>query len=76
MTNMTPAEEKLQKYFDKLLLLVENTSQNEEDSILLAGAMMSVARILYFDNLSTRESEHIIEHNPRDFIQLIKPTIH
>ncbi len=34
MTNMTPAEEKLQKYFDKLLLLVENTSQNEEDSIL------------------------------------------
>ena len=52
MTNMTPAEEKLQKYFDKLLLLVENTSQNEEDSILLAGAMMSVARILYFDNFS------------------------
>ena len=76
MTDMTPAEEKLQKYFDKLLLLVENTSQNEEDSILLAGAMMSVARILYFDNLSEKESEHIIEHNTRDFIQLIKPTIH
>jgi len=38
--------------------------------------MMSVARILYFDNLSEKEAETIIEHNTNDFIYLIKPTIH
>tara|TARA_R100001460_G_scaffold24487_3_gene49183 strand:+ start:2552 stop:2782 length:231 start_codon:yes stop_codon:yes gene_type:complete len=76
MENISPAEKKLQDYFDKILFLVENTSKSEEDSILLAGAMMSVARILYFDNLSKEEAANIVEHNTRDFISLIKPTIH
>jgi len=76
MENMSLAEKKLQDYFDKILFLVENTSKSEEDSILLAGAMMSVARILYFDNLSKEEAANIVEHNTRDFISLIKPTIH
>ena len=73
---ISPAEQKLQDYFDKLLVLVEKTSKTEEDSILLAGAMMSVARIIYFDNLVEKEADAIIEHNTRDFINLIKPTIH
>ena len=76
MTNITVAEQKLQDYFDKLLLLVEKTSKTEEDSVLLAGAMMSVARILYFDNLSKEEASSVMEHNTIDFIELIKPTIH
>ena len=69
-------KKKLQDYFDQILFLVEKTSKSEEDSILLAGAMMSVARILYFDNLSKEEAANIVEHNTRDFITLIKPTIH
>jgi hypothetical protein len=76
MRIITPAEQKLQDYFDKLLVLVEKTSKTEEDSILLAGAMMSVARILYFDNLSKEEASSVMEHNTIDFIELIKPTIH
>ena len=76
MTNITVAEQKLQDYFDKLLVLVEKTSKTEEDSVLLAGAMMSVARILYFDNLSKEEAKSVMEHNTIDFIELMKPTIH
>jgi hypothetical protein len=76
MRIITPAEQKLQDYFDKLLVLVEKTSKTEEDSVLLAGAMMSVARILYFDNLSKEEASSVMEHNTIDFIELIKPTIH
>jgi|TARA_R110000787_G_scaffold146804_1_gene260536 hypothetical protein len=73
---ISPAEQKLQDYFDKLLVLVEKTSKTEEDSILLAGAMMSVARIIYFDNLVEKEAETVMKHNTIDFIKLIKPTIH
>ncbi len=76
MTDIVSTEQKLQNFFEKIMVLVENTSKSEEDSILLAGAMMSVARILYFDNLSKEEAANIVEHNTRDFISLIKPTIH
>ncbi len=73
---MTNAEAKLAQYFETLMLLVEKSSKSEEDSILLAGAMMSVARILYFDNLSKEEAKSVMEHNTIDFIELMKPTIH
>ena len=73
---MTEAEAKLQSYFEQLMVFVENTSKSSEDSILLAGAMMSVARILYFDNLVKKDAGSIMEHNTIDFIELIKPTIH
>ena len=73
---MTAAEEKLQNYFNQILAYVENTSKSSEDSILLAGAMMSIARIIYFDNLNKEEAKNIIEHNTFDFVDLIKPTIH
>ena len=76
MTNMTPAEEKLQKYFDKLLLLVENTSQNEEDSILLAGAMMAASRVLFYEHLNAKEAQNLFDQGGLDLIELVKPTIH
>ena len=76
MDTLSPAEKKLQSYFDQILAYVENTSKSEEDSILLAGAMMSVARILYFDNLVKKDAGSIMEHNTINFIELIKPTIH
>ena len=75
-TKYSPVELQLQKYFEKLLIMAEKTSKTSEDSILLAGAMMGVARILYFDNLSNAEAESIIDYNTSDFIQVIKPKIH
>ena len=73
---MTPAEQKLQNYFEQLMVMAENTSKSSEDSILLAGAMMSVSRILYYDNLNKEQAKHIMEQNTFDFVELIKPTIH
>jgi|TARA_R110000751_G_scaffold43928_1_gene100991 hypothetical protein len=73
---MTNAEAKLAQYFETLMLLVEKSSKSEEDSILLAGAMMSVARVLYFDNLTPYEAKNIMDANTIDLIDVIKPTIH
>ena len=70
------AEEKLQLFFEELLDKAEKSSKSTEDSILLAGAMMGVARILYFDYFSKEEANNIIDYNTSDFIELIKPTIH
>tara|TARA_R110000803_G_scaffold196945_2_gene260400 strand:+ start:580 stop:813 length:234 start_codon:yes stop_codon:yes gene_type:complete len=73
---MTEVEIKINIFFEKIMYLVENTSKTQEDSILLAGAMMSAARILYFDNLGSKEGQQIMDANTVDFIDLIKPTIH
>ena len=73
---MTPAEDKLGYYFEQLMIMVEKTSKSDEDSILLAGAMMSVARVLYFNNLGPDEGQHIMDANTVDFVNLMKPTIH
>ena len=48
---MIEAELKLAKYFDSLMEYAENSSQSEQDSILLAGAMMAVSRVLFYDHL-------------------------
>tara|TARA_R110000824_G_scaffold399930_1_gene606368 strand:- start:365 stop:586 length:222 start_codon:yes stop_codon:yes gene_type:complete len=73
---MTSAEAKLQTFMEKLMVLTENTSKSEEDSILLAGAMMSVSHILYYNNLVQTEAKQIIDGNTVDLIDLVKPTIH
>ena len=75
-TKVLNAEQKLQTFFEELLVWAEKSSKSHEDSILLAGAMMGVSRILYFENLSKEEAKTIVEHNTYDFIDLIKPTIH
>ena len=48
----------------------------EADSILLAGAFMSVARVLYFNNLNPDQATDIMNANTVDFVELMKPTIH
>ena len=73
---MTLAEQKLQDWFEQLMVMAEKTSQNEQDSIILAGAFMNAAKALYYNNLRPEEASHIMETNTVDFIKLIKPTIH
>ena len=73
---MTEAEEKLTEYFDKLMLIAKNTSKNPEDSILLAGAMMAVSRVLFYDHLSEKEAQTLSDQGGLDLIELVKPTIH
>tara|TARA_R110002020_G_scaffold102084_1_gene239989 strand:- start:425 stop:697 length:273 start_codon:yes stop_codon:yes gene_type:complete len=74
--NLTPADLKLRRLFGVLMKLVENTGKNQEDCILLAGAMISVAKLLYFDNFSNDEASQLWETSLADFNELIKPTIH
>ena len=73
---MTEAEEKLHKWFEELMVMAEKTSKCDEDNILLAGAFMSAARVLYFNHMNPDDAKHIMEQNTFDFIELIKPTIH
>ena len=73
---MTEAEEKLARWFEELMVMAEKTSKSEEDSILLAGAFMSAARVLYYNHLNPVEAANIMEANTVDLIELIKPTIH
>ena len=73
---LTEAEIRLQELFSNLLEYVENTSQNNQDSILLAGAMMGVAQMLLYEKLVPVEADRLMDHNTADFVALIKPTIH
>ena len=73
---ITDAEHKLHSFYTQILEYVENTSKSEEDSILLAGAFMSVARVLYFNNLNPDQATDIMNANTVDFVELMKPTIH
>ena len=68
--------EKLEDYYNGLMAIVEKSAKTEEENILLAGAMMAVAKILYYKNLPENQADEILEHNSRDLINLIKPTIH
>ena len=73
---MRTQTERLQVYFNKLVVVTDQSTMSHEDQILMAGAMMAVAKMLYHDNLSEVEYNNILEHNVRDLINLIKPTIH
>ena len=73
---ITDAEHKLHSFYTQILEYVENTSKSEEDSILLAGAFMSAARVLYFNHMNPEDAHQIMEQNTVDFVDLIKPTIH
>ena len=73
---MSQAEEKLHKWFEELMVMADKTSKCDEDNILLAGAFMSAARVLYFNHMNPDDAKHIMEQNTFDFIELIKPTIH
>ena len=71
----TPVE-KLQEYFVELMDFSDKSTQSSEDQVLLAGAMMGAAKMLYQNNLSEQEFNDIMDHNGKDLINLIKPTIH
>ena len=71
----TPVE-KLQEYFVELMAFSDKSTQSSEDQVLLAGAMMGAAKMLYQNNLSLQEYNDIMDHNGKDLINLIKPTIH
>ena len=71
----TPLE-KLQEYFVELMAFSDKCTQSSEDQVLLAGAMMGAAKMLYSNNLSLQEYNDIMDHNGKDLINLIKPTIH
>ena len=71
----TPVE-KLQEYFVELMAFSDKSTQTSEDQVLLAGAMMGAAKMLYQNNLSEQEFNDIMDHNGKDLINLIKPTIH
>ena len=73
---MIEAELKLAKYFDSLMEFAENSSQSDQDSILLAGAMMAVSRVLFYDHLSEKEAQTLSDQGGLDLIELVKPTIH
>ena len=73
---MVDAQEKLADYFDKLMSIAKNSSKSSEESILLAGAMMAVSRVLFYDHLSEKEAKNLSDQGGLDLIELIKPTIH
>ncbi len=76
MKKMLTATDKLQEYFNELINFSDTAVASQEEQVLLAGAMMAVAKMLYHNNLSEQEYNNIMDHNGRDLINLIKPTIH
>ena len=73
---MDTATERIQEYFTGLMSIVDQSTKSQEDQLLMAGAMMAVAKTLYYDNVSEIEFNRMIDNNLRDLISLIKPTIH
>ena len=67
---------KLQEYFNELMIFSDTAVTSSEEQILLAGAMMGVAKMLYHNNLTEHEYDKIMNHNGRDLLNLLKPTIH
>ena len=73
---MESASDKLAKYFDSLMTIANNHSNSSEDSVLLAGAMMGVAKMIYYNHLSRQEAQDLLDHNGYDLLKLLTPTIH
>ena len=73
---MTNATVRLQEYFNELMNFADAAVTNQEEQILLAGSMMAVAKMLYHNNLNEQEYNNIMDHNGRDLLNLLKPTIH
>ena len=73
---MINAEQKLAEYFDKLMHFAKSDRKSEEDSILLAGAMMAVSRVLMYEHLSSNDARKLFDQGGLDLIELVKPTIH
>ncbi len=73
---MITATTKVQEYLNELMNVSDTAVTSQEEQILLAGAMMGVAKMLYHNNLTEQEYDKIMDHNGRDLLNLLKPTIH
>ncbi len=73
---METAEARIQEYFTNLMSIVDQSTKSETDQLLMAGAMMAVAKTLYYENLTEKDVNHMMDVNLRDLINLVKPTIH
>ena len=73
---ITETELKLHTFYKEILNYVEKTSKSDQDSILLAGAMMAASRFLYYKNLNEDQASELLEQNTIDFVDLVNPTIH
>jgi hypothetical protein len=76
LTSKTNLDLKLEEFFISLMEMVEKSSKTSEDSVLLAGAMMSMAKVLYFQELGPKEGQEILDKGIFDFVEVLKPTIH
>ena len=63
INNMITATDRLQEFFDNLLAFCDQTTKSQEDQILLAGAMMAVAKILYHPKSSKIEFLKFMDNN-------------
>jgi hypothetical protein len=70
------ADKKLKGYVGGLMEIVEKSSHVPEDRILLAGAMISVAKMMYIETAGPEQGNWFFDHNIRDLVPLVKPTIH
>ena len=73
---MLTATDKIQEYFNELMNFADTGVTNQEEQILLAGAMMAVAKMIYYNHLSRQEAQELLDHNGYDLLKLLKPTIH
>ena len=73
---METAEAIIQEYFTGLMSIVDQSTKSETDQLLMAGAMMAVAKTLYYENLAEKDVNQMMDVNLRDLINLVKPTIH
>ena len=72
---MQSATDKLQEYINELMNFSDTAVTSQEEQILLAGAMMGVAKILYHNNLSEQEYDNMMTHNGRELLKNIEPNI-
>ena len=56
---MLTATDKLQEYFNELMNFADTGVTSQEEQILLAGAMMGVAKMLYHNNLTEQEYDTV-----------------
>ena len=71
LISKTNADLKLEEFFISLMEMVEKSSKTSEDSVLLAGAMMSMAKVLYFQELGPREGQELLDKGIFDFVENI-----
>ena len=76
LTSKTDLDLKLEEFFISLMQMVEKSSKTSEDSVLLAGAMMSMAKVLYFQELGPKEGQEILDKGIFDYVEILKPNIH